>query len=81
MKRKEMAKWYRKADIRQFRKRLQEISLEIAKFKGVSVGSEGEGMIRLKTGARGGIDSGYYHNLKRERAVLLTIVKERGFKL
>jgi len=66
----------RKMDDRELQKRLDEIRLEIMKFHAVKH-SHGEGAIILPTGVGGGVKWGVFKNLKKEKARILTILKER----
>lgn len=67
MKRSELAKWYRKATVKQFRERLSELQMEKAKLYGSPE--------RTKGGLKQ--DAQKIKNIKHEISVLKTIANER----
>jgi ribosomal protein L29 len=70
MKRKELARWYRKADAKDFRNKLDELNTEKFKIFGKLEKMHGS----LKD------DAMKIRNIKREIALLKTIANERGIK-
>jgi len=71
MKRSELAKWYRKASVQQFRDRLQELQTEKAKLMG---------MVERRSGTLKE-DASKIKNIKHEIAVLKTVANERKLVL
>jgi len=70
-KRNELAKWYRKAKPEDFRKRINEIGMELVKLN----------TERHKEGSDLKDKSNSIRNFRRELAILKTIAREREMKI
>lgn len=78
IKSKIKAKELRKKSTKELMGMLSETDREIARFR--SGTKQVDAMITLPTGPKGGINFGLFQTLKKNKAIILTVLTEKGFK-
>jgi len=70
------AKELRKMSEKEQKELLPELDRQISQFKSVSCTGGGEGLVSLPSGDRGGTNWGMFNTMKKNKAMLLTVMTE-----